>query len=128
VAGEPEITVVGDLVDEPELRFTPSGAAVCNFRIASTPRRFNDETNQWEDGETLWLGCSVWRDAAENVVQSLTKGHSIIVHGRLRQRLYETREGDKTVGLEIDVENVGPDLRHATAKVSAAPTPRRATS
>ena len=118
MAGETVITVVGNLVDDPELRFTPSGAAVANFRIASTPRTFDKQTNEWKDGETLWLGCSVWRQAAENVAESLQKGMRVIVQGRLKSRSYETREGEKRTVFEIDVDEVGPSLKSATAKVN----------
>lgn len=118
MAGDTVITVVGNLVDDPELRFTPSGAAVANFRIASTPRSFNRQTNQWEDGEALFLSCSIWRQAAENVAESLQRGMRVIVQGRLRQRSYETREGEKRTVYEIDVDEVGPSLRYATAKVT----------
>ena len=118
MAGETVITVVGNLVDDPELRFTPSGAAVANFRIASTPRTFDRQTNEWKDGETLWLGCSVWRQAAENVAESLQKGMRVIVQGRLKSRSYETREGEKRTVFEIDVDEVGPSLKSATAKVN----------
>ena len=120
MAGDTVITVIGNLVDDPELRFTPSGAAVANFRIASTPRTFDKQSNEWKDGETLWLGCSVWRQAAENVAESLTKGTRVIVQGRLKSRSYETREGEKRTVFEIDVEEVGPSLRSATAKVNRA--------
>jgi len=120
MAGETVITVVGNLVDDPELRFTPSGAAVANFRIASTPRIFDRQTNEWKDGEALFLSCSVWRQYAENVAESLTKGMRVIVTGRLKSRQYETREGEKRTAMEIDVEEVGPALRYATAKVSRA--------
>ena len=118
MAGETVITVVGNLVDDPELRFTPSGAAVANFRIASTPRTFDRQSNEWKDGETLWLGCSVWRQAAENVAESLQKGTRVIVQGRLKSRSYETREGEKRTVFEIDVDEVGPSLKSATAKVN----------
>jgi len=118
MAGETVITVVGNLVDDPELRFTPSGAAVANFRIASTPRTFDRQANEWKDGETLWLGCSVWRQAAENVAESLQKGTRVIVQGRLKSRSYETREGEKRTVFEIDVDEVGPSLKSATAKVN----------
>ncbi len=120
MAGDTVITVIGNLVDDPELRFTPSGAAVANFRIASTPRQFDKQANEWKDGETLWLGCSVWRQAAENVAESLTKGTRVIVQGRLKSRSYETREGEKRTVFEIDVDEVGPSLRSATAKVNRA--------
>lgn len=116
--GDTPITVVGNIVADPELRFTPSGAAVANFRIASTPRRFNSQTNQWEDGEGLFLTCNVWRQAAENVAESLQKGMRVIVNGRLRQRSYETREGEKRTVYEVEVDEVGPSLKYATAKVA----------
>jgi single-strand DNA-binding protein len=120
MAGETVITVVGNLVADPELRFTPSGAAVANFRIASTPRTFDRQTNEWKDGESLFLSCSVWRDAAENVAESLTKGMRVIVQGRLTQRSYETREGEKRTVMELQVDEVGPSLRNASAKVTRA--------
>jgi len=120
MAGETTITVVGNLVDDPDLRFTPSGAAVANFRIASTPRTFDRQTSEWKDGETLWLGCAVWRQAAENVAESLQKGMRVIVQGRLKSRSYETREGEKRTVFEIDVDEVGPSLKSATAKVTKA--------
>ncbi|MFC6287048.1 single-stranded DNA-binding protein [Nocardioides sp. GCM10027113] len=120
MAGETVITVVGNLVDDPELRFTPSGAAVANFRIASTPRTFDRQTNEWKDGDALFLSCSVWRQAAENVAESLQKGMRVVVQGRLKSRQYETREGEKRTVFEIDVEEVGPSLKYATAKVSRA--------
>ncbi|MBO8193890.1 single-stranded DNA-binding protein [Streptomyces oryzae] len=118
MAGETVITVVGNLVDDPELRFTPSGAAVAKFRVASTPRTFDRQTNEWKDGESLFLTCSVWRQAAENVAESLTKGTRVIVQGRLRQRSYEDREGIKRTVYELDVDEVGASLRNATAKVT----------
>ncbi|QWC86410.1 single-stranded DNA-binding protein [Nocardioidaceae bacterium] len=118
MAGETVITVVGNLVDDPELRFTPSGAAVANFRIASTPRTFDRQTNEWKDGEALFLSCSVWRQAAENVAESLQKGMRVVVQGRLKQRSYETREGEKRTVFELEVEEVGPSLKYATAKVA----------
>ena len=118
MAGETIITVVGNLVDDPELRFTPSGAAVANFRIASTPRTFDRQTNEWKDGEGLFLSCSVWRQAAENVAESLQKGMRVVVQGRLKQRSYETREGEKRTVVELDVDEVGPSLTFATAKVT----------
>ncbi|GAA2383939.1 single-stranded DNA-binding protein [Streptomyces glaucosporus] len=118
MAGETVITVVGNLVDDPELRFTPSGAAVAKFRVASTPRTFDRQTNEWKDGESLFLTCSVWRQAAENVAESLTKGTRVIVQGRLKQRSYEDREGVKRTVFELDVDEVGPSLRNATAKVT----------
>ncbi|WP_128983234.1 single-stranded DNA-binding protein [Streptomyces roseicoloratus] len=118
MAGETVITVVGNLVEDPELRFTPSGAAVAKFRIASTPRTFDRQTNEWKDGESLFLTCSVWRQAAENVAESLQKGMRVVVQGRLKQRSYEDREGVKRTVYELDVEEVGPSLRNATAKVT----------
>jgi single-strand DNA-binding protein len=118
MAGETVITVVGNLVDDPELRFTPSGAAVANFRIASTPRTFDRQTNEWKDGDALFLSCSVWRQAAENVAESLQRGMRVVVQGRLKARSYETREGEKRTVFEIEVEEVGPSLKYATAKVT----------
>ncbi|WJZ03925.1 single-stranded DNA-binding protein [Corynebacterium freiburgense] len=118
--GETNITVVGNLVADPELRFTPSGAAVANFRIASTPRRRNPQTNQWEDGEAMYLTCNVWRQMAENVAESLSKGMRVIVTGRLRQRSYETREGERRSNFEIEVDDIGPSLTFATAQVTRA--------
>jgi single-strand DNA-binding protein len=117
MAGETVITVVGNLVEDPELRFTPSGAAVAAFRIASTPSRFNKDTSKWEDGDSLFLRCSVWRQAAENVAESLQRGMRVIVQGRLKQREWETKEGEKRTSYEIDVDEVGPSLKFATAKV-----------
>ncbi|MEU6505862.1 single-stranded DNA-binding protein [Streptomyces sp. NPDC046942] len=118
MAGETVITVIGNLVDDPELRFTPSGAAVAKFRVASTPRTFDRQTNEWKDGESLFLTCSVWRQAAENVAESLQRGMRVIVQGRLKQRSYEDRDGVKRTVYELDVEEVGPSLRNATAKVT----------
>src|ERR1700759_2346056 len=118
MAGETVITVVGNLTGDPDLRFTPSGAAVANFTIASTPRNFDRQTNEWKDGEALFLSCSVWRQAAENVAESLQKGMRVVVQGRLKQRSYETREGEKRTVVELDVEEVGPSLKYATAKVA----------
>ncbi|MEO5851249.1 MAG: single-stranded DNA-binding protein [Nocardioides sp.] len=118
MAGETIITVVGNLVDDPELRFTPSGAAVANFRMASTPRTFDRQTNEWKDGDALFLSCSVWRQAAENVAESLVKGMRVVVQGRLKSRQYETREGEKRTVFEIEVDEVGPSLKYATAKVA----------
>ena len=118
MAGETVITVVGNLVDDPELRFTPSGAAVAKFRVASTPRVFNRETNEWKDGESLFLTCSVWRQAAENVAESLQRGMRVIVQGRLKQRSYEDREGVKRTVYELDVDEVGASLTYATAAVT----------
>jgi single-strand DNA-binding protein len=118
MAGETPITVVGNLTSDPELRFTPSGAAVANFTVASTPRQFDRQTNEWKDQETLFLNCSVWRQAAENAAESLQRGMRVIVQGRLKARSYETREGEKRTVFEIDVEEVGPSLKMATAKVT----------
>lgn len=117
-AGDTVITIVGNLVDDPELRFTPSGAAVAKFRVASTPRYLDKQTNEWKDGESLFLTCNVWRQAAENVAESLQRGMRVIVQGRLKQRSYETKEGEKRTVYEIEVDEVGPSLRNATAKVN----------
>ncbi len=117
MAGDTVITVVGNLTDDPELRFTPSGAAVANFTVASTPRVFKRESNSWEDGDTLFMRCSVWRQYAENVAESLVRGTRVVVQGRLKQRSYETREGEKRTVVELEVEEIGPALRYATAKV-----------
>ncbi|MFD0035917.1 single-stranded DNA-binding protein [Streptomyces sp. NPDC127172] len=117
MSGETVITVIGNLVDDPELRFTPSGAAVAKFRVASTPRTFDRQTNEWKDGDSLFLTCSVWRQAAENVAESLQRGMRVIIQGRLKQRSYEDREGVNRTVYELDVEEVGPSLRSATAKV-----------
>lgn len=118
MAGETVITVVGNLTNDPELRFTPSGAAVANFTIASTPRTFDRQTNEWKDGETLFLRASIWREAAENVAETLTKGARVVAQGRLKARSYETREGEKRTSYELDVDEIGPSLRYATAKVT----------
>lgn len=118
MAGDTVITVCGNLVDDPELRFTPAGAAVAKFRVASTPRIFDKQTNEWKDGESLFLTCSVWRQAAENVAESLTRGTRVIVQGRLKQRSYEDREGVKRTVYELDVEEIGASLKSATAKVT----------
>lgn len=120
MAGDTIITVVGNLTADPELRFTPSGAAVANFTIASTPRQFDRQSNEWKDGDTLFMRCSIWREAAENVAESLTKGMRVIAQGRLVQRSYETREGEKRTVVELQVDEVGPSLRYATAKVTRA--------
>ena len=117
MAGETTITVIGNLTDDPELRFTPSGAAVAKFRIASTPRTLDRASGEWKDGEPLFLACSVWRQAAENVAESLQRGSRVIVQGRLRQRSYETKEGEKRTVYELEVDEIGPSLRYATAKV-----------
>ncbi len=118
MAGETIITVVGNLTADPELRFTPSGAAVANFTVASTPRTLDKATNEWKDGDALFLRCSVWRQAAENVAESLTRGMRVVVQGRLKQRSYETKEGEKRTVYEMDVDEVGPSLKYATAKVN----------
>jgi single-strand DNA-binding protein len=120
MAGETVVTLVGNLVDDPELRFTPSGAAVANFRVASTPRTYDRQSGEWKDGESLFLSCSVWRQAAENVAESLQRGMRVIVQGRLKSRSYDDREGNKRTVFEIDVDEVGPSLRSATAKVTRA--------
>ncbi len=118
MAGETIITVVGNLTADPELRFTPSGAAVANFTVASTPRTLDKATNEWKDGDALFLRCSVWRQAAENVAESLQRGMRVVVQGRLKQRSYETKEGEKRTVYEMDVDEVGPSLKYATAKVN----------
>ncbi len=120
MAGETTITIVGNLTADPELRFTPSGAAVANFTVASTPRAFDRQSNEWKDGETLFMRCSVWREAAENVAESLTRGTRVVVTGRLKSRSYETKEGEKRTVVEMDVDEVGPSLRYASAKVTKA--------
>lgn len=117
-AGDTNITMIGNLVDDPELRFTPSGAAVAKFRVASTPRYLDKNTNEWKDGDSLFLQCQIWRQAAENVAESLTKGMRVILSGRLKQRTYETKEGEKRTVFEVEVDEVGPSLRNATAKVT----------
>ena len=118
MAGETVITVIGNLTNDPELRFTPNGAAVVSFTVASTPRTLDKATNEWKDGDTLFLRCSAWRQMAENVTESLAKGSRVIVQGRLKQRSFETREGEKRTVVELDVDEVGPSLRNATAKVN----------
>ncbi|UKH48331.1 ssDNA binding protein [Arthrobacter phage Lilmac1015] len=118
MAGETTITLIGNLTNDPELRFTPSGSAVANFTIASTPRTFNRTSNEWEDGETLFLRASVWREAAENVAESLVKGMRVIATGRLKSRSYETKEGEKRTVIELEVDEIGPSLRYANAKVN----------
>jgi single-strand DNA-binding protein len=120
MAGETVITVIGNLTGDPELRFTPSGSAVANFTIASTPRTFDRQSNDWKDGETLFLRASVWREAAENVAETLTKGMRVIAQGRLKSRSYETKEGEKRTVIELEVDEIGPSLRYATAKVTKA--------
>jgi single-strand DNA-binding protein len=131
MSGETVITVVGNLTADPELRFTPSGAAVANFTVASTPRTFDRQTQEWKDGDTLFLRCSIWRDAAENVTESLLRGTRVIATGRLRQRSFENKEGQKVTVVELEVDEIGPSLRYAQAKVnrttraSADSSPRR---
>ncbi len=120
MAGDTIITVVGNLTADPELRFTPSGAAVANFTVASTPRIFDRQSNEWKDGDALFMRCSIWREAAENVAESLTRGSRVIVQGRLKQRSYETREGEKRTVVELEVDEIGPSLKYATAKVNKA--------
>ena len=118
MAGETVITVIGNLTGDPELRFTPSGSAVANFTIASTPRTFDRQSNEWKDGDTLFLRASVWREAAENVAETLTKGMRVIAQGRLKSRSYETKEGEKRNVTELEVDEIGPSLRYASAKVT----------
>jgi len=118
MAGETTITVIGNLTGDPELRFTPSGAAVANFTVASTPRQFDRQSNEWKDGETLFMRCSIWREAAENVAESLAKGTRVVVTGRLVSRSYDTKEGEKRTVMELQADEVGPSLRYATAKVN----------
>ncbi|WP_330233658.1 single-stranded DNA-binding protein [Nocardia sp. NBC_00508] len=118
MAGDTVITVIGNLTADPELRFTPAGQAVANFTVASTPRVFDRNSNEWKDGEALFLRCNIWREAAENAAESLTRGSRVIVSGRLKQRSYETREGEKRTVVELEVDEVGPSLRYATAKVN----------
>jgi len=117
-AGDTNITMIGNLVNDPELRFTPSGAAVAKFTVASTPRYLDKNTNEWKDGDSLFLNCQIWRQAAENVAESLQRGMRVIVSGRLKQRSYETKEGEKRTVFEVEVDEVGPSLRNATAKVT----------
>ena len=118
MAGDTTLTVIGNLTADPELRFTPSGAAVASFTVASTPRTFDRQSGEWKDGEALFLRCNIWRQAAENVAESLTRGARVIVNGRLKQRSFETREGEKRTVIELDVDEIGPSLRYATAKVN----------
>ena len=118
MAGDTTLTVIGNLTADPELRFTPSGAAVASFTVASTPRTFDKQSGEWKDGEALFLRCNIWRQAAENVAESLTRGARVIVNGRLKQRSFETREGEKRTVVELDVDEIGPSLRYATAKVN----------
>ncbi|WP_207511590.1 single-stranded DNA-binding protein [Mycolicibacter sinensis] len=116
--GDTTITVVGNLTADPDLRFTPSGAAVANFTVASTPRVYDRQSGEWKDGDALFLRCNIWREAAENVAESLTRGSRVIVTGRLRQRSFETREGEKRTVYEVEVDEIGPSLRYATAKIN----------
>ncbi len=118
MAGDTQITLIGNLTGDPELRFTPSGAAVANFTVASTPRTFDRQNNEWRDGDTMFLNCAIWRQAAENVAETLAKGMRVIVQGRLRSRSYDDREGNRRTVFEVDVEEIGPSLRYATAKVT----------
>ena len=118
MAGDTVITVIGNLTADPELRFTPSGAAVANFTVASTPRAFDRQSNEWKDQETLFMRCSVWREAAENVAESLTKGTRVIVQGRLKARSYETKEGERRTSTELEVDEIGPSMKYATAKIN----------
>lgn len=122
MAGDTPITIIGNLTADPELRFTPSGAAVASFTVASTPRTFDRQSGEWKDGDAMFLNCSVWRQAAENVTESLTKGMRVIVNGRLKSRSYETREGERRTVFEVEVEEVGPSLRYANAKVNRNPS------
>src|SRR5262252_2407278 len=117
-AGDTQITIIGNLVDDPELRYTPTGQAVAKFRVASTPRFRDNQSGEWKDGDSLFLTCNVWRQAAENTAESLQRGMRVIVNGRLRQRSFETREGEKRTVVEMEVDEVGPSLRYATAKVN----------
>lgn len=123
MAGDTQITLVGNLVDNPELRFTPNGAAVARFRVASTPRYYDRQSGEWKDGEALFLTCNIWRQAAENVAETLQRGMRVIVQGRLRQRSYETQQGEKRTVYEVEVDEVGPALRNATAKVTKTSRP-----
>lgn len=118
MAGDTTLTIIGNLTSDPELRFTPSGAAVANFTVASTPRTFDRQSNEWKDGETLFMRCSIWRDAAENVAESLVRGTRVVLSGRLKSRSYETKEGEKRTVIELEVDEVGPSLRYASAKVT----------
>jgi single-strand DNA-binding protein len=120
MAGDTIMTVIGNLTADPELRFTASGAAVANFTVASTPRTFDRQTQEWKDGEALFLRCNVWRQVAENVAESLTRGSRVIVSGRLKQRSFDTKEGEKRTVIELEVDEIGPSLRYATAKVTKA--------
>ena len=131
MANDTIITLVGNLVDDPSLRFAPSGGAVANFTVASTPRAFDKTSNEWKDGDTMFLNCSIWRQAAENVSETLTKGTRVIVQGRLKSRSYDDRDGNKRTVFEVDVDEIGPSLRYATAVVTRAtggavqPAPRQ---
>ncbi len=118
MAGDTTITIIGNLTADPELRFTTSGAAVANFTVASTPRTFNRATNEWEDGEALFLRCTIWKQAAENVAESLTRGARVVVQGRLQQRSFQTKEGEKRTVMELTVDEIGPSLRYATAEIT----------
>ncbi len=118
MAGDTTLTIIGNLTGDPELRFTPSGAAVANFTVASTPRMYDRTSGEWKDGETLFMRCSVWRDAAENVAESLGRGTRVVVSGRLKSRSYETKEGEKRTVIELEVDEIGPSLRYASAKIT----------
>lgn len=120
MSGDTTLTVIGNLTADPELRFTPAGAAVANFTVASTPRTFDRNKNEWIDGDPLFMRCNIWREAAENAAESLTRGSRVIVSGRLKQRSYETREGEKRTVVELEVDEIGPSLKYATAKVNKA--------
>ena len=120
MAGDTSITIVGNLVADPELRYTPSGQAVANFRIASTPRSFDKQANEWKDGDSLFLTVNAWRQMAENVAESLTRGMRVVVTGRLKQRSYETKEGEKRTVYEVEADDIGPSLKNASAKVTKA--------
>lgn len=128
MSGETSITLIGNLTNDPELRFTPSGSAVANFTVASTPRTFDKNSNEWKDGETLFLRCAVWREAAENVAESLTKGMRVIIEGHLKSRSYETKEGEKRTVIELEVQEIGPSLKYANAKVNRTQRSTSATS
>lgn len=120
MSGDTTLTIIGNLTDSPELRFTPAGAAVANFTVASTPRTYDRNKNEWVDGDALFMRCNIWREAAENVAESLTRGSRVIVSGRLKQRSFETREGEKRTVVELEVDEIGPSLKYATAKVTKA--------
>lgn len=120
MAGETPLTIVGNLTADPELRFTPAGAAVANFTVASTPREYDRDSGEWKDGDALFMRCNIWREAAENVAESLTRGMRVVVTGRLKQRSYDTKEGEKRTVIELEVDEIGPSLKYATAQVNKA--------